>query len=125
MSGYRVPIQKVQLVRDGSVMIPSANLHDSEASAALVHELIGTPDREHLLAIGLDARNRALGVTIVAIGSESAAWCASPNFANGCARVHSRAQPSLGQRHYPYPEGCASGKACGSSVARSLDYWRE
>lgn len=76
MNQYRLPVQRVQLIRDGSVSIERAPLlGDDYAAAEVVRKLIGTPDREHFVIIGMSARWRAIGASTIAIGAET--WAAT------------------------------------------------
>jgi DNA repair protein RadC len=65
---YRVPIYRVQLVRDGSCKMAGRCCASPAEAAALFRELVGDADREHLVAMFLDVNNCFLGVQTVSIG---------------------------------------------------------
>lgn len=66
----RIPNYKVSLVRDGSV---EADVCDSPSKAAVIaREMIGDADREHLIVLLINARNKIVGVNTVSIGTLTA-----------------------------------------------------
>lgn len=68
----RVPGFRVQLVRDGGVKTGSPLADSPAAAAALLRAYMGEPDREHFVALLLNARSNVIGVTTVSIGTLSA-----------------------------------------------------
>lgn len=66
---YRLPIVRLSVVREGSVASDTRTIRKPEDAAAIARALIGDADREHVLALLLDARHRIVGVHTVAIGS--------------------------------------------------------
>jgi DNA repair protein RadC len=66
---YRVPIYRVQLIRDGSCKIAGRSCANPAKAVSLFRELVGDADREHLVAMFLNVHNRFLGVHTVAIGN--------------------------------------------------------
>jgi DNA repair protein RadC len=66
---YRVPNYKVQLVRDGSVPAGSRLCKTPRAAADLFRAYIGDSDREHLVAMFLDAQNRFIGLHTISVGT--------------------------------------------------------
>ncbi len=69
MSGIKIPLYKVKLVRDRVATFPAAVFEDSSTAAAFFHRLIGTADREHIAVLFLDGNCVPTGVTIVGIGT--------------------------------------------------------
>ena len=66
---YRVPIYRVQLVRDGSCKLPGRCCNGPSEAVTLFRALVGDADREHLVAIFLDTQNRFIGVHTISIGN--------------------------------------------------------
>lgn len=63
LSAYRV-----ELVRERSVFFPCRRFDRPGDAAALFRQYVGLPDREHLVAIWLDARRRMSGIHTIAVG---------------------------------------------------------
>ena len=72
MSEAGVPIWKVQLVREGAVKATRRPVASSEDAAAVVASYLKGADREHCVAVLLDARNKVIGLNTVSIGTVSA-----------------------------------------------------
>ena len=69
----RVPGLRVSLVRDAGVESKPLNVSTAQAAAELVRKFIPAGDeREHFVAVLLDARNSVKGVSVVSIGTLSA-----------------------------------------------------
>ena len=68
----RLPRFTVSLVRDGGVKAESPICDRPERAEALLRPLIGSSDREHLVAILLDARQKVLGLNMVSMGTATA-----------------------------------------------------
>lgn len=70
---YSVAIQRCQLVRETSVSVAGVDtefpITQPEQVAGIFRQLIGSPDREHFVALLLDTRLRPLGVETVSIGT--------------------------------------------------------
>ena len=67
---YEIPVISLKIVRDSSVRLTELPLvSDPEKVAGLLHTYMGDSDREHLVAILLNARNRVVGIHTIAMGS--------------------------------------------------------
>lgn len=64
----RIPIYRVELVREASVAAPSRLIQSPADACDILRAFIGATDREHFVALLLDTRNRAIGINTVAIG---------------------------------------------------------
>jgi DNA repair protein RadC len=69
---YRVPVYRVQLVREASVTMERCQLRSSKDVAALFRTSLGDTDREHFLVAMLDQKNRVIGINTVSMGSLTA-----------------------------------------------------
>jgi DNA repair protein RadC len=71
---YRVPVYRVQLQRDGSVLREgSREIADNPGIVAqVVRRLIGDSPQEHLVMLAVDARSRIIGISEVSRGTLSA-----------------------------------------------------
>ncbi|MEP7218720.1 MAG: DNA repair protein RadC [Bacteroidota bacterium] len=72
-SMYSIPIYKIRLLRDGNQKVPSKNVSSPEVVAEILSLYLKGQDREHLIAIMLDARKKVIGINTVSIGSLTAA----------------------------------------------------
>ena len=66
---YSFDSYRWELVRDRELFSRVAYCREPHDGAKLAHELIGTRDREHFIAILLSARNRVTAVETVGVGS--------------------------------------------------------
>lgn len=64
-----IPEYKVQLVRAGSVAVPSRLYRSAEDAVEIFRQQLGDPDREHFAAVYLDNQGSFLGFHVVAIGT--------------------------------------------------------
>src|SRR5688572_18125864 len=62
MQVYKFEVQRTRLCE------PSARVSGTDMAAELAMSLIGNCDREHLIALYLDAQNNVVGVETIAIG---------------------------------------------------------
>jgi DNA repair protein RadC len=70
---YRVPIYRVQLVRDASLTLAQPQCRSSRDSAAMFRCYLGDAlDREHFVVALLDTKNKLIGINTVSIGSLNA-----------------------------------------------------
>jgi DNA repair protein RadC len=70
---YRLPIYRVQLVRDASLTLEQPQCRSSRDSAAMFRRYLGpTLDREHFVVALLDTKNKLIGINTVSIGSLNA-----------------------------------------------------
>jgi DNA repair protein RadC len=63
------PVYRIQLNRTGSVPGIPRKYKNPEDAAEIFRNVLGDPDREHLLAIYLDANSNVVGVQVIAIGN--------------------------------------------------------
>ncbi len=63
-----IPIQRITLVREGTLSTPSRLADSAEAVVEIVRDLIGHADREHFIVLQLDTRNQVTGVHVVSVG---------------------------------------------------------
>lgn len=71
---YRVPVYRVQLQRDGSLVREGTRevISSPEIVADLVHKLIGESPQEHFVMLAVDARHKVIGIHEVARGTLTA-----------------------------------------------------
>lgn len=69
--GEQLSAYRLELVRERSVGFPGQRFDGPSDAAALFRKYIGLPDREHLVAIWLDARRRMSGIHTIAVGGLS------------------------------------------------------
>jgi DNA repair protein RadC len=67
--GVRITAYRVQLLRERSVSLPRGRYEGPEDAVSLFRAYAGIPDREHLVAIWLDARRRISGIHTVTVGA--------------------------------------------------------
>ena len=72
MTVYDVPVARLQLVMEGPAN-PHKALNCPAEVAALVADYLAGADREHFVAVLLDAKNHVLCITTVSIGTLSSA----------------------------------------------------
>jgi DNA repair protein RadC len=65
----RIPIHRVELVREGSVPVDSRAIQGPADAADILRERIGAADREHFVALLLDTRHRVIGLHTVSVGT--------------------------------------------------------
>jgi DNA repair protein RadC len=66
---HGIPVYRIQLNQTGSVPGISRPYEETKDAAEIFRNLLGDPDREHLLAIFLNGRKNVVGVQVIAIGS--------------------------------------------------------
>lgn len=71
MSTYQIPIVRVHLVREGSLRIPSQQVNNPGIVAEIVTRYLEGVDREHLVALYLDGKNKVLNIHTVSVGTAS------------------------------------------------------
>jgi DNA repair protein RadC len=64
----RIPIYRVELVREASVVTPSRLIQSPADACDILRAFIGASDREHFAILLLDTRNRAIGINTVSVG---------------------------------------------------------
>lgn len=65
----RITAYRVQLLRDRSVSLPRGQYDRPEDAVSLFRAYVGFPDREHLVAIWLDARRHISGIHTMTVGA--------------------------------------------------------
>jgi len=65
----KVPIYRLKLIKDRTMQVSERVLDKPFAVARFIERWVGTADREHLVAICLDAECRIIGAHVVAVGS--------------------------------------------------------
>ena len=65
---YRIPIYRVELVRDGSQLVPNKQITSPKDAHDVLRPFIGSADREHLVVLTLDTKNKAIGINLVSLG---------------------------------------------------------
>jgi DNA repair protein RadC len=68
----RIPVVKVQLVRESSYLYPSAVIHDPEDAAGILRDYLKDADREYFVVLLLNTKHKVIGVNTVSMGSLSA-----------------------------------------------------
>jgi DNA repair protein RadC len=67
---YRVPLYRLRLVREATATYAAMDpISDSDRAIALAKRMLVDRDREHLVAIFLDSRQRPIAAHVVAIGA--------------------------------------------------------
>lgn len=70
--GRRIPVVRIQTVRESSLVYQGEGLKGPGDAARLLAEYIGPADREHFVVVGLDTKNRPNVLHTVAVGSLNA-----------------------------------------------------
>lgn len=67
---YRIPVYRVALVREGSLAQGERpRLSNPTEAVAILRAYLQYADREHLVALLLNTKNRILGINTVSVGS--------------------------------------------------------
>lgn len=66
---YRIPIYQIRLVREGTQRVARRRVSGPQDAAEVLYEFLGETDREHFVALLLDAQQQLIGIHTVAIGS--------------------------------------------------------
>lgn len=70
----RISIVDIQLVRKGSLLSPNRKIDSPSVLAEVVRELVGDPDREHMIVIGANTKLEPVLIQTVHIGSLNAMY---------------------------------------------------
>lgn len=70
---YRIPVMKVSLVKDGNFMGEVKAIQGPKDAASLIRGYLAGADREHLVVLLLDTKNKVIGINTVSIGDLSSA----------------------------------------------------
>ena len=69
---YRIPIYKIALVREAALTVRQPPQFCSSTQAVhVIRTYLAETDREHLLALTVDTKNRLIGINAVSVGSLS------------------------------------------------------
>jgi DNA repair protein RadC len=66
---YRIPIYRVQLVRDGSQPAERKKVTQAAVAAEILWQVLEGADREHVVVLLLDTQNQILGLHTVTVGT--------------------------------------------------------
>lgn len=66
---FRIPQYKIQLVREKSSLYETKRITGSYDAANIVSQYIGNTDRENLVVLLLDIKNKVIGINTVSVGS--------------------------------------------------------
>src|SRR5215470_416464 len=70
---YRIPVYRVALVREGSLsQLERPRISDPTEAVRILNAYLYNADREHLVALFLNAKNRVIGIHTVSVGSLTA-----------------------------------------------------
>jgi DNA repair protein RadC len=72
---YEVPLYRVELVQDKSVLARAEYMETPQQAADLFRRVVGVADREHLIAFFLTNEYRVTGVHVAAVGSVNMVNC--------------------------------------------------
>lgn len=72
MTKYKVPIYQVRLVRHARHRVASTLVEHPKVAVQVLRSYLKGADREHVVAILLDARNAIIGINTVSIGTLTA-----------------------------------------------------
>ena len=65
----RIPKYKVQLVRDGSALYNSDEISEPNVAAEIIQKYLEKEDRENLIVLMLNSKNKVVGINTVSVGS--------------------------------------------------------
>lgn len=66
---YRIPIYRVQLVRDGSQTAERKKVSQPAVAAEVLWQFLEGADREHFVVVLLDTQNQIIGLHTVTVGT--------------------------------------------------------
>jgi DNA repair protein RadC len=66
---YRIPIYRVQLVRDGSQKAERKRVSHPAIAAEVLWQYLDGADREHFVVLLLDTQNQIIGIHTVTVGT--------------------------------------------------------
>lgn len=66
---YRIPIYRVQLVRDGSQKTERKKVSQPAVAAEVLWQYLEGADREHFVVVLLDTQNQIIGIHTVTVGT--------------------------------------------------------
>jgi len=68
----RLPVYRLQLIRDFSLPIPNQALQAPAQVAELLHPFVVGAPQEHLLVLAVNAKHRPIGLHVAAVGQHNA-----------------------------------------------------
>jgi len=66
---HRIPIYRIMLMREGSLPVVRKRVEGPQDAAEVLRDFLADTDREHFVALLLDAQCQLIGIHTVAIGS--------------------------------------------------------
>lgn len=92
MKSYKLPVFKTRLVRDGALKVAEPKTETPGHVASIARDFLRGADKEHFLAVFLDACNKPVGIHTVSIGTLTASLVHprevfKPAILAGCAGV--------------------------------------
>ncbi len=66
---FKIPIYRLKLVKERTMQVSERTLDKPCAAARFIARWVGSSDREHLVALFVDAECRLTGAHVVAVGS--------------------------------------------------------
>ena len=66
---YRIPVYRVQLVRDGSQKTERKKVSQPAVAANVLWQFLERADREHFVVVLLDTQNQIIGIHTVTVGT--------------------------------------------------------
>ena len=115
---YRIPIYRVALVREGSQPVPTKTVACPKDAHDILRPFIGSQaDREHLVVMTLDTKNKAIGINLVSLGDLSST-IATPREVFKLAVLQNAAGLIVAHNH---PSGSVEPSEEDLAVSRRLD----
>ncbi len=66
---YRLPVYRIALVREATLPAETCVIHGPQDAAMILRDYLADADREHVVALLLDAKHRVVAVHTVSIGT--------------------------------------------------------
>jgi DNA repair protein RadC len=97
---HKIPVYQVRLVQARRpLMLAEPLLSDSRGSARVLHALIGLTDREHFVALFVNARQQVTGAHVAAIGGQHSIAAVDPRALLRAALAACASAVILGHSH--------------------------
>jgi DNA repair protein RadC len=93
-----IPIYKVQLVREGTLIVPEKQVKSPQDVADVLREYLKGADREHFVALHLNAKLVIVGIETVSVGILDASF-AHPREVFKAAILNNAASIIVGHNH--------------------------
>ena len=115
---YRIPVYRVALVRDGSQAVSNKQIGSPKDAHEVLRPFIGgSADREHLVVLTLDTKNKAIGLNLVSLGDLNSA-IATPREVFKVAVLQNAASLIVAHNH---PSGSVEPSEEDLAISRRLD----